>query len=82
MRARAYSAASPSARSSNTEKKATTTPTTASPTPPARGDGKADYTGGGLLARLVFNETETGHWQAEASARLGRVKLDFSARDL
>ncbi|MDR2366208.1 MAG: autotransporter outer membrane beta-barrel domain-containing protein [Zoogloeaceae bacterium] len=46
------------------------------------GKGDADYTGGGLLARLEFNETERGHFSTEASARLGKLTLDFNARDL
>jgi autotransporter-associated beta strand protein len=46
------------------------------------GKGDADYTGGGLLARLAFNETAHGHWHVEASARLGNVKLDFVTHDL
>jgi outer membrane autotransporter protein len=46
------------------------------------GKGDADYTGGGLLAHLTFNETERGHFYTEASARLGKVELDFNTRDL
>jgi hypothetical protein len=46
------------------------------------GKGDADYTGGGVLAHLTFNETPKGHFYAEASARAGRVELDFNTRDL
>ncbi|MDR1889792.1 MAG: autotransporter outer membrane beta-barrel domain-containing protein, partial [Zoogloeaceae bacterium] len=46
------------------------------------GKGDADYTGGGILAHLEFAETATGNLYAEASARAGKVKLDFSAKDL
>ncbi|MDR1646436.1 MAG: autotransporter outer membrane beta-barrel domain-containing protein, partial [Zoogloeaceae bacterium] len=46
------------------------------------GKGDADYTGGGLLAQLAFNATERGHLYTEASARFGKVKLDFNTRDL
>jgi outer membrane autotransporter protein len=46
------------------------------------GKGDADYTGGGLFAHLEFDGTERGHAYAEASARLGKVELDFSTRDL
>jgi autotransporter-associated beta strand protein len=46
------------------------------------GKGHADYTGGGLLARLDYAETKRGRLYAEASARAGRVNQDFSAREL
>jgi outer membrane autotransporter protein len=46
------------------------------------GKGNADYTGGGLLAHLQFNRTQHGEFHAEASARLGKVDLDFRTRDL
>jgi autotransporter-associated beta strand protein len=46
------------------------------------GKGDADYTGGGLLTHLKFNETQRGHFYTEASARLGKVDLDFNTRDL
>ncbi|MDR2365053.1 MAG: autotransporter outer membrane beta-barrel domain-containing protein, partial [Zoogloeaceae bacterium] len=48
----------------------------------ARGKGDADYTGGGLLARLKFAENERGHLYTEASARLGKVNLEFRTYDL
>ncbi|MDR0672799.1 MAG: autotransporter domain-containing protein [Zoogloeaceae bacterium] len=47
-----------------------------------RGSGDADYTGGGILAHFNFNETQSGHFYTEASARFGKVSLDFSTRDL
>jgi hypothetical protein len=48
-----------------------------------RGQGNADYSGGGLLARLKFNERPDGnHSYAEATARAGLIDLDFQASDL
>ncbi|MDR2789236.1 MAG: autotransporter outer membrane beta-barrel domain-containing protein, partial [Candidatus Accumulibacter sp.] len=46
------------------------------------GKGDTDYTGAGLFTRLKTGETKQGHGYAEASARLGRVKVNFKARDL
>jgi autotransporter-associated beta strand protein len=46
-----------------------------------RGSGDAEYTGGGLLAHLKFVETPRDHLYAEASARVGKVSVDFAARD-
>jgi hypothetical protein len=46
------------------------------------GGGDTRYTGGGALLRLQWPETQGYRWRAEASARAGRVKLDFLARDL
>jgi hypothetical protein len=43
--------------------------------------GEADYTGGGVLAHLKLDETELGHFYAEATARWGKLDLDFRTRD-
>jgi hypothetical protein len=43
------------------------------------GQGDANYSGGGLLAHLEFNETPRGHLYAEATARAGLIDLDFTA---
>jgi autotransporter-associated beta strand protein len=45
------------------------------------GKGKTNYTGAGLLARLKFAETERGHLYAETSTRMGKVDVDFAARN-
>jgi hypothetical protein len=47
-----------------------------------KGSGDSDYLGGGLLGRMDFSGSDSGHLYAEASARLGRVKTDFSSSDL
>jgi hypothetical protein len=46
------------------------------------GSGDTDYTGGGLLAHLKFADTARGHLYTEASARVGKVSLEFTAREL
>jgi outer membrane autotransporter protein len=46
------------------------------------GKGDADYTGGGLLARLEFAGNARGHLYTEASAHAGKASLDFTAREL
>jgi outer membrane autotransporter protein len=46
-----------------------------------RGRGDAEYSGGGILARLAFDETSRGHFYAEATARAGKIDLDFRSAD-
>jgi hypothetical protein len=46
-----------------------------------RGDGDADYVGGGLLARFDFNNHGSGSFYAEMSARAGRLSTDFGTLD-
>jgi hypothetical protein len=46
------------------------------------GTGEVDYNGGGFIAHWQFNETEQGHFYAEASARAGLIDSDFKTRDL
>jgi hypothetical protein len=41
------------------------------------GDGDADYLGGGLLARLDFAKTGSGHVYAEGSFRAGRIDNEY-----
>jgi hypothetical protein len=44
-----------------------------------KGDGDTNYLGGGVLGRFDLNSTDSGHFYAEASARLGKLKNDFSS---
>ncbi|MDR3300505.1 MAG: autotransporter domain-containing protein [Candidatus Accumulibacter sp.] len=46
------------------------------------GSGDSDYVGVGMLGRLDFNATKTGHPYAEGSFQAGRVKTDFHSGDL
>jgi hypothetical protein len=48
----------------------------------ARGEGKARYAGGGIMGRLDFGESLSGHFHAEASARAGSVHNEFRTTDL
>jgi hypothetical protein len=47
-----------------------------------KGDGDTRYIGGGVLGRLDFNESDTGHFFAEASGRFGRVRNSYASGDL
>ena len=42
------------------------------------GEGDTDYTGGGILARMDFNGSETGHGYLEASGRVGNADTDYT----
>jgi len=42
-----------------------------------RSDGDVNYTGGGILARMDFNEVETGRFYAEGSFRAGSLKNEY-----
>ncbi|MDR3153296.1 MAG: autotransporter outer membrane beta-barrel domain-containing protein [Deltaproteobacteria bacterium] len=46
------------------------------------GSGDTKYVGGGLLGRLDFSGSATGHTYLEASGRVGRVSADFQSPDL
>jgi hypothetical protein len=46
------------------------------------GSGDTDYVGGGALARLDFARSDSGYNYAEASARAGRLSVDFESGDL
>jgi hypothetical protein len=46
-----------------------------------RGAGDISYAGGGLLARLDFQRSESGTTYAEFSGRVGRVKTEFNSDD-
>jgi hypothetical protein len=46
-----------------------------------RGDGDTDYVGGGLLARLDFNNHGSGAFYAELSARAGNLSTEFDSLD-
>ncbi|MDR3153811.1 MAG: autotransporter outer membrane beta-barrel domain-containing protein, partial [Deltaproteobacteria bacterium] len=46
------------------------------------GSGDTKYVGGGLLGRLDFAGSSTGHTYLEASGRVGRVSADFESADL
>ncbi|MDR1487530.1 MAG: autotransporter outer membrane beta-barrel domain-containing protein [Deltaproteobacteria bacterium] len=50
--------------------------------PTVRGEGDTKYLGGGLLARYEFAESSSGKAYVEASARFGKIDIDFSSRDL
>ncbi|MDR1042031.1 MAG: autotransporter outer membrane beta-barrel domain-containing protein [Deltaproteobacteria bacterium] len=43
----------------------------------ARGDGDVRYAGGGIIGRMDFKESATGHFHAEASARAGSIRNEF-----
>jgi outer membrane autotransporter protein len=47
-----------------------------------KGDGDADYTGGGILARFDFAGNESGNFYAEASGRMGGMNNDFDSSSL
>lgn len=42
------------------------------------GEGDTDYTGGGILARMDFNGSETGHGYLEAGGRIGNADTDYT----
>jgi hypothetical protein len=46
------------------------------------GTGDTKYVGGGLLGRLDFAGSSTGHTYVEASGRVGRASVDFESADL
>ena len=50
--------------------------------PSVTGSGNMYYMGGGLLARLDFNDYGPGHFYAESSARMGNVHNHYNAGDL
>jgi outer membrane autotransporter protein len=47
-----------------------------------RGSGDTEYVGGGVLARLDFGKSDSGLTYVEASARAGRVSVDFHSDEL
>jgi outer membrane autotransporter protein len=47
-----------------------------------KGDGDADYTGGGILGRFDFAGSENGNFYAEASGRIGGMNNDFDSSSL
>ncbi len=49
---------------------------------PVHADGNTDYIGGGILGRVDFSRTEAGYFYTEASARLGKVEIDYHSGDL
>jgi hypothetical protein len=46
------------------------------------GRGDTEYAGGGALARFDFAEGQSGHPYVDGTVRAGRVKSDFSSKDL
>ncbi|MDR3298590.1 MAG: autotransporter outer membrane beta-barrel domain-containing protein [Candidatus Accumulibacter sp.] len=52
------------------------------PTGRVIGSGRARYTGGGVLARLDFNDAGPGHVYTEFTARAGKAHTDFHSGDL
>jgi hypothetical protein len=47
-----------------------------------RGNGEAEYMGGGFLLRLDEKDVGRGHYFAEASVRVGRLTNSFSSSDI
>lgn len=50
--------------------------------PSVTGNGNMNYMGGGLLARLDFNDYGPGHFYVESSARVGNVHNRYNGGDL
>lgn len=50
--------------------------------PSVTGNGNMNYMGGGLLARLDFNDYGPGHFYVESSARVGNVHNHYNGGDL
>jgi len=48
----------------------------------ASGHGDTQYTGGGILGQVSFEDTGPGHFYAQAAIRAGGVTSDFSTSDL
>jgi hypothetical protein len=46
------------------------------------GDGQAAYFGGGLMSRLEFAASDSGHAYAEGAARVGRIDNDYNLGNL
>ena len=49
---------------------------------PVRGNGNIYHVGGGALSRLNFSDTGSGHFYAEAGARVGNIHNSFKSIDL
>jgi outer membrane autotransporter protein len=50
--------------------------------PDVNGDGRSWYAGGGILGRMDFRDTGSGHFHAEAGGRLGRIHNKYDSGDI